>query len=77
MSASYDDAIHRFLAWLAVACLIAAISVGPVMVFIWFTAAYALTRQKRRFANSLTSKTSVYKSRCHRSRAQQKKRITK
>ncbi|RPH76403.1 MAG: hypothetical protein EHM77_09235 [Planctomycetaceae bacterium] len=40
----YRDTIQRYLGWLAVACLIASLHAGPVMIFVWVAVAIALTR---------------------------------
>ncbi|EAQ80553.1 hypothetical protein [Blastopirellula marina] len=43
MESDYQDAIHRFLGWFAVACVIAAIHAGPVTILVWLAVAYVLT----------------------------------
>ncbi len=45
MSSEYEDAVHRFLGWFAVACLISAIYAGPVAILIWLGTAHVLTSQ--------------------------------
>lgn len=40
----YRNAIHRYLGWLGVACIIACLHAGPVVLLVWLAAAYVLTR---------------------------------
>ena len=44
----YGGAIHQYLGWLAAACLIAALHVGPGMIFVWLAVAMVLTRDGRK-----------------------------
>ncbi|QDU98777.1 hypothetical protein Pla8534_66510 [Lignipirellula cremea] len=42
---AFRHAIHRYLCWFALACLIASIHAGPVTVLVWIAVAYVLTRE--------------------------------
>ena len=44
----YRDAIHQYLGWLAAACLIAALHVGPGMILVWLAVALVLTQGSRK-----------------------------
>ncbi|MHC2068154.1 hypothetical protein ACYFX5_11815 [Bremerella sp. T1] len=43
MKSDYEDAVHRFLAWLAIACLIASVHAGPVAILVWLATAFVMT----------------------------------
>ena len=48
----YREAIHRYLGWLAAACLIASLHAGPVTIFVWIAVAIVLTRCGRNPPNN-------------------------